>query len=217
MRPRIEQALAAGVARTPASRALLEVLRDLAAGDRVRRAEARQALEKREGKPISEATFAARLKRLEAAGVIARSERDTGGTGYLLTARGEALAHALGELMLWGLDLPDLYQPDDQSRAAWLAMNIQAALDRADTHPPAGTYAFHIGSERFWLRVADTQRTVLRDGTPPYPADATLTGSLGDLHAIVTGTAVDDSGATIDGDHERLAELLGLLVARVGR
>ena len=60
----IEQALAAGVARTPASRALLEVLRDLAAGDRVRRAEARQALEKREGKPISEATFAARLKRL---------------------------------------------------------------------------------------------------------------------------------------------------------
>lgn len=164
---------------------------------------------------IGTTMLAARLKRLEAAGVIARSERDTGGTGYLLTGRGESLAHALGELMLWGLELPDLYQPDDQSRAAWLAMNMQAALDRADRRPPAGTYAFHIDDERFWLRVADDQPSVLRDGTPPYPADATLTAGLGDLHALVTGTALSNSGATIDGDRERLAGLLELLVARV--
>ncbi len=164
---------------------------------------------------IGTTMLAARLKRLEAADVIARSERAAGSTGYHLTARGESLAHALGELMLWGLQLPDLYQPDDQSRAAWLAMNMQAALDRADIPPPAGTYAFQIGDERFWLRVADHQPTVLRDGTPPYPADATLIGSLEDLHSLVTGTALSDSAASPEGDHERLSRLLEPLVVRV--
>lgn len=64
MRQRIEHALSTAATRTPASRALLEVLRELAAGDRVARADARRALEKRDGKPINEAAFAARLKRL---------------------------------------------------------------------------------------------------------------------------------------------------------
>ncbi|WP_428341187.1 winged helix-turn-helix transcriptional regulator [Mycobacterium sp.] len=166
---------------------------------------------------IGTTMLAARLKRLESADVIARAEPGLG-TGYHLTARGEQLAHALGELMLWGLDLPDMYQLGDQTRAVWLAMNMQSALNRATgnapagTHVPAGTYAFHVDDERFWLRVADDAPSVLRDGTPPYPADATLTLTRKDFYAVATGTALDAlHDATVEGDRKRLAQLTGLL------
>lgn len=163
---------------------------------------------------IGTTMLAARLKRLETAEVIARSERATGNSGYQLTDRGEQLAHALGELMLWGLDLPELYQPQDQSRAVWLAMNMQAALERADPSPPAGTYAFQVGDERFWLRVAEDARTALRDGVPPYPADATLIISFEDLYALAAGTRLDDLAATIQGDRARLLRVLEVFQAR---
>ena len=160
---------------------------------------------------IGTTMLAARLKRLETAEVIARADRATDATGYHLTARGEHLAHALGELMLWGLGLPEMYQPDDQSRAVWLAMNMHAALQRAEERPPSGTYAFHIGEERFWLHVDADGHATLRDGTPPYPADATLIGTLGDLQAMATGTRPGDLDTTIDGDHARLGRLFELL------
>ena len=144
----------------------------------------------------------------------ARADRATDATGYHLTPRGEHLAQALGELMLWGLGLPEMYQPEDQSRAVWLAMNMQAALQRAEECPPAGTYAFHVGEERFWLHVAAHGHTTLRDGTPPYPADVTLIGTLGDLQALATGTRSGDLDATIDGDHARLGRLFELLQIR---
>jgi DNA-binding HxlR family transcriptional regulator len=163
---------------------------------------------------IGTTMLAARLKRLETAEVIARADRATDATGYHLTARGEQLAHALGDLMLWGLGLPEMYQPDDQSRAAWLAMNMHAALERADECPPAGTYAFHIGEERFWLHIDNHGHCTLRDGIPPYPADATLIGTLADLHALVTGSGTGDLGTAIDGDHARLGRLLELLQMR---
>ncbi len=163
---------------------------------------------------IGTTMLAARLKRLENAEVIARSERSTGSSsGYQLTARGEQLAHALGALMLWGLDLPELYQPQDQSRAAWLAMNMQAALERADAPPPAGTYAFQVGEERFWLHVAEDARSALRDGTPPYPADATLIITFDELYALAAGTRLDDLTAAIQGDRARFLRVLEVFQA----
>ncbi len=156
---------------------------------------------------IGTTMLAARLKRLEAADVIERAAPTQGATGYQLTARGEQLAHALGELMLWGLDLLDMDQPGDQTRAAWLAMSMQSALDRADRAAPAGSYAFHIGDERFWLHVAQG-RSTLRDGTLPYPADAAITATLPDFYALATGTPVDSVDAVIDGDRDRLTRLL---------
>lgn len=123
-------------------------------------------------------------------------------------------AHALGDLMLWGLDLPEMYQPQDESRAVWLAMNMHAALERAEECPPAGTYAFSVNEERFWLHVDARGHCTLRDGIPPYPADATLIGTLADLHALATGTCPGDLDTTIDGDHARLGRLFELLQTR---
>ena len=67
MRERIDQALSSPQLRGKAARALLEVLRDAAAGDHAAREDARRALERREGKAIAEAAFAKRLERLNAA------------------------------------------------------------------------------------------------------------------------------------------------------
>lgn len=156
--------------------------------------------------------LAARLKRLETAEVITRTKRGTGSAGYELTARGRDLAHALGELMLWGLHLPEMYRPDDQSRAVWLAMNMQSALDRARDSAPAGTYAFHIGDEHFWLHVGDDadQPSTLRDGTPPHRADATLTLTPGDFFALARGASLHDPDTSVEGDRHRLTRLLQL-------
>jgi len=159
---------------------------------------------------IGTSMLASRLKHLEAGGVLERAPTDAGADGYGLTARGEALARALGDLMLWGLELPDLVQRGDQTRAAWLAMNLQAALRDADPPAPAGTYAFEVGDERFWLHVGGD--VTLRDGPPPFPPDATLTAPLPAFVALVTGAgqlqALRAAGATIDGDRARLATLL---------
>ncbi len=159
---------------------------------------------------IGTTMLAARLKRLEAADVIDRGEPGTRNGGYRLTVRGERLAHALGDLMLWGLELADLYQPDDQSRAVWLAMNMQSALDRAERPAPAGTYAFHVGDEHFWLHVNDADRpSTLRDGTPPHHADATVTlATTADFFALARGASIEELDAVVDGDRDRLTRLL---------
>lgn len=159
---------------------------------------------------IGTTMLAARLKRLQGADVIERAEPAPGIAGYQLTARGERLAQSLGDLMMWGLELPGVYQPDDESRAAWIAMTMQSALDRADRPAPEGTYAFHVGEEHFWLRVPAQGRSVLRDGTPPYPADATLTIAATDFSALATGTPFGELDAVSGGDHDRLIELLEL-------
>jgi DNA-binding HxlR family transcriptional regulator len=159
---------------------------------------------------IGTTMLAARLKRLQAADVIERAESAPGIAGYQLTARGERLARSLGELMMWGLELPGVYQPDDESRAAWTAMTMQSALDRAERAAPEGTYAFNVGEEHFWLRVPAQGPSVLRDGTPPYPADATLTITATDFSALATGTPLSDLDAVTGGDHDRLVELLEL-------
>jgi len=156
---------------------------------------------------IGTTMLAARLKRLEAADVIERPA--SGVAGYRLTARGERLVSALGDLLLWGFQLPDMYRPDQQTRAVWLAMTMHAALDRAGSAAPAGTYAFHVGEEHFWLHIADSH-TALRDGTPPYPADATLTITLPNFYGLATGSELGDLDAVADGDHDRLAQLLQL-------
>jgi DNA-binding HxlR family transcriptional regulator len=159
---------------------------------------------------IGTTMLAARLKRLQGADVIERAEAAPGIAGYQLTARGERLALALGELMLWGLELSDPWQPECGSRAAWMAMNMQSALERAERAAPPGTYAFHVGDEHFWLLIPTKGRSVLRDGVPPYPADATLTIAPHDFGALAAGTPVSDLDAVDVGDHDRLHRLLEL-------
>jgi DNA-binding HxlR family transcriptional regulator len=157
---------------------------------------------------LGRSMLATRLKRLQTADVVQPAELASGVAAYGLSDRGERLVHALGELMLWGLELTEAADPEYETRAAWLAMNMQAALRRRDVPPPPGTYAFNIGGEHFYLHVAEREIT-LRDGAPPHPADATLTADLRTFYELVTGQATlhGSSAAALRGDPTRLTQL----------
>src|SRR4051812_11668055 len=158
---------------------------------------------------LGRSMLATRLKRLQTADVVQPAELASGVAAYGLSARGERLVHALGALMLWGLEMTDPADPEYETRAAWLAMNMQAALRRRDGPPPPGTYAFDIGGEHFYLHVAEREIT-LRDGAPPHPADATLTADLRTFYELITGQTTLRASATaaVGGDRTRLTQLL---------
>jgi len=152
--------------------------------------------------------LASRLKRLEAAEIIERVETAPGVGAYGLTEHGDGLTAALQDLILWGTNLLEPPSPDAETRAAWAAMNMQAWMNRSPDVAPDGTYAFTVGDEAFWLRVSDG-RSQLRDGAPPYPADATLMVDRDTFFSLATGQRdLDLTDAEIHGEERRLEKLL---------
>jgi DNA-binding HxlR family transcriptional regulator len=152
--------------------------------------------------------LASRLKRLEAAVIIERVQTAPGISAYGLTEHGEGLTAALQDLSVWGTDLLEPPSHDAETRAAWAAMNMQAWMSRSPDVAPDGTYAFTVGDEAFWLRVSDG-RSQLRDGVPPYPADAGLMLERGAFFSLATGQRdLDHTDAEIHGDERRLEQLL---------
>ncbi len=152
--------------------------------------------------------LAARLKRLEAAAIIERVQTAPGITAYGLSEHGEGLTAALQDLIVWGTDLLEPPNRHVETRAAWAAMSMQAWMDRSPDVAPDGTYGFAVGDEAFWLRVSDG-RSQLRDGVPPYPADAGLRLDREAFLSLATGQRdLDHTEAEIHGDERRLEKLL---------
>jgi DNA-binding HxlR family transcriptional regulator len=152
--------------------------------------------------------LAGRLKRLEAAAIITRVESAPGISAYGLTEHGEGLTAALQDLIVWGSDLLEPPSHDAETRAAWAAMSMQAWMNRRPDVAPDGTYAFTVGDEAFWLRVSD-RGSQLRDGVPPYPADAGLSLDRDAFFSLATGQRdLDHTEAEIQGDERRLEKLL---------
>jgi DNA-binding HxlR family transcriptional regulator len=154
--------------------------------------------------------LSARLKTLEAAGVVEQVTLPgpAGVPGYDLGDRGRSLMPILEELALWGFEMLDADLEGIRTRAAWAAMTMEANMRRADAVPPDGIYAFEVGDESFWLRVADGKST-LRDGTPPLDPDAVLELELTDFLAVATGEhLLPEAGESVRGDAGRLGALL---------
>jgi len=152
--------------------------------------------------------LSARLKRLEAARIAERVALAPGVPAYGLTVRGEQLTVVLEDLALWGAELLEPPSAAVETRAVWAAMSMRAWMDREPNPAPAGTYAFVVDDQAFWLRVADG-RSQLRDGTPPYPPDATLRVGRDGFLALAAGRAdVTQVHAVVDGDEPRLRSLL---------
>jgi DNA-binding HxlR family transcriptional regulator/putative sterol carrier protein len=152
--------------------------------------------------------LAARLKALEAAGVVDRAEA----SGYALTPRAEELRPALDTLARWGWALlPD--EPAEGSvRAAWAAVLMRAELEAAGGPGVAAIVDFDVGGERFWLR-ADGERADLRDGPAPVRADVTARCDLPTFTALATGStdareAIRSGALEIEGDRQLLERLL---------
>jgi len=152
--------------------------------------------------------LAARLKALEAQGLVRRTTLapPAGVAAYELTPDGEALEPVLEEMGLWGYGRIPREENEDRFRAAWVALTMRAVLAREGGDVPDGLYAFAVGDERFWVRVAGGRASV-RLGAAPYPPDLTVSCDLPTfLRLAEEGPGPGDDG--VSDDPERLAALL---------
>jgi DNA-binding HxlR family transcriptional regulator len=144
--------------------------------------------------------LAARLKDLQAAGVITRRTlpAPTDVTVYELTEAGRALQPALKELLDWGLRYGPEPSEDDVGQPGW---GLLGAAGRPTALPAGQTCELRVGQEVFYLS-SDAGTLTVRRGPAP-DGDAVVTMSTDTLFSLLTGqTTVTDAvrQSTIDGD-----------------
>jgi DNA-binding HxlR family transcriptional regulator len=157
--------------------------------------------------------LAARLKDLQAAGVITRLTlpAPTDVTVYELTDAGRALQPALNELLHWGLRYGPEPSGDDASQPGW---GLLAAAGRPIALPAGQTCELRVGREIFYLG-SDTGKLTVRRGPAP-DGDAVVTMSAGTLYSLLTGQmTVTDAvrHSTVDGGTEIARRALEPLAA----
>jgi DNA-binding HxlR family transcriptional regulator len=143
--------------------------------------------------------LAARLKDLEAAGVLAkrRLPPPTPAQVYVLTAYGQALKPVVRELARWGLQSMPAPGEGDELVPGWL----QDALDTFFAPvAPRGSFEFHIGDE-----VAALVDGEAADG-PAEHADVVVQAKPADFYYLVTERRWDGIG--VEGDRALLERLL---------
>jgi DNA-binding HxlR family transcriptional regulator len=128
--------------------------------------------------------LAARLKELQAAGVIARRQlAPPASVGvYELTPAGQSLRSVLDELRLWGLAFGASARDDDELQSGWI---IAAALGRSTTLPQGKSCELHVGMEVFVFGSRDGLLTI-RSGSS-VDADSVVTLSQQLLLDLMTG------------------------------
>jgi hypothetical protein len=153
--------------------------------------------------------LAARLKSLEAAGIVERTTlpAPAGVAAYALTPRGEGLRPALEELALWGFDLLPAPGRGGTLHASWVALTMAAVVRRAGGPGVEGVIELHVGEERFWLRCTPGD-VLVRDGPAPLPADATVRMQPKAFIALSSGAlSTSDPAIEVDGDEGLVAGL----------
>jgi DNA-binding HxlR family transcriptional regulator len=159
--------------------------------------------------------LAARLKSLEAAGVIRRVTLPppAGVQAYELTERGEELRPVVLGLGRWGFGL-DAPWTARKSRAEWLFSGLQAFAQSVDLAPLGETLmAFRVDGEHVWLRTSAGALEV-HVGVPQAEPDVDVETDLATLTDVATGRlALADVGrrATIRGDAALLGRLFELV------
>ena len=146
--------------------------------------------------------LAARLKSLEAAGLIERTTlpAPAGVPAYALTDRGEALRPVLESLGLWGFDLLPPRPEGTDARIPWATMTMVADLRRRGGADATGLVELRVGDDVVWIRAAG-EDTFVREGPAPLPADATVTTDLRTFMGLARGElALDDDRLELRGD-----------------
>src|SRR6266700_6747635 len=161
--------------------------------------------------------LAARLKDLQAAGVVTRRTlpAPTDVTVYELTGAGRALQPALNELLDWGLRYAPQPSPDDAAQPAWALL---AAAGRPTALPAGQTCELRVGPESFYLG-SDAGKLTARRGPAP-DGDAVVTMPAGTLYSLLTGhTTVSDAVrlSAVDGDPAIARRALEPLAAALTR
>jgi DNA-binding HxlR family transcriptional regulator len=144
--------------------------------------------------------LAARLKDLQAAGIVTRRTlpAPTDVTLYELTDAGRALQPALHELLDWGLRYGPEPSKDDVAQPGW---GLLGAAGRPTTLPDGQTCELQVGPESFYLG-SDAGRLTVRRGPAP-DGDAAVTMSADTLYSLLTGQTTVTAAvrhSTVDGD-----------------
>jgi DNA-binding HxlR family transcriptional regulator len=157
--------------------------------------------------------LAARLKDLQAAGVITRRTLPAPADVpvYELTGAGRALQPALSELLHWGLRYAPEPAGGDAAQPGW---GLLGAAGRPTTLPAGQTCELRVGPEIFYLGSDAGQLTVRRGPAPD--GDAVVTMPADTLYSLLTGhTTVTDAvrHAAVDGDTQIARRALEPLAA----
>jgi DNA-binding HxlR family transcriptional regulator len=144
--------------------------------------------------------LAARLKDLQAAGVVTRRTLPAPAdvTVYELTGAGRALQPALHELLNWGLRYAPEPAEDDAAQPGW---GLLGAAGRPTALPAGQTCELRIGPEFFYLS-SDAGMLTVRRGPAP-DGDTVVTMPADTLYSLLAGQiTVTDAvrHATVDGD-----------------
>jgi DNA-binding HxlR family transcriptional regulator len=161
--------------------------------------------------------LAARLKDLQAAGVVSRRTLPAPAdvSVYELTGAGRALRPALDELLDWGLRYAPEPSQDDAVQPGWALLG---AAGRPAALPGGRTCELRVGPELFYLS-CDAGKLAVRRGPAP-DGDAVVTMPAGILYSLLTGQ-MSVTGAvghsTVDGDAEIARRALEPLAAALAR
>ena len=160
-------------------------------------------------------TLAARLKHLEAAGVVARRLLTTPerGTVYELTEYGRELQPILMALGRWGTKSMGRLPADVASHSRWLVGALPAFHDQAKRIARPTTWELRLTDGVFTVRAQDTYVTVAAGS--PDDADLIITTRDEHLHALLShrlapAEAVATGAVTLDGDAAALPRLVKL-------
>ena len=169
-----------------------------------------------EGLPgIGTNTLTARLKHLEAAGVVERRllPLPDRGTVYELTGYGRELEPILLALGRWGTKSMGQLPGDVVTRSRWLVAAMLAFHDPSRRVARPTTWELRLNDGVFTVAAEGTSLTV--SAGAPERADLVVTTSDAELHALLARRLTPDeaiaSGAvTLDGDANALARLVEL-------
>src|SRR5258707_7118534 len=144
--------------------------------------------------------LAARLKDLQAAGVVVRRTlpAPTDVTLYELTDAGRALQPALQELLDWGLRYGPEPSPGDAAQPGWALL---AAAGRPTALPAGQVCELRVGPEFFYLG-SDAGKLTVRRGPAP-DGDAAVTMPADTLYSLLTGQTTVTGAvrhSTVDGE-----------------
>ncbi len=103
--------------------------------------------------------LAARLRRLEEAGVVEKTHLPPPASvaAYELTARGRALEPVVTELARWGLPFLQEDDPDHHYSATWAPVAMQAAFRVDEARGVHESYEFRVDEVVFHARVDDVR------------------------------------------------------------
>ncbi|MEV0734162.1 helix-turn-helix domain-containing protein [Polymorphospora sp. NPDC050346] len=149
-----------------------------------------------EGLPgIPTSVLTARLRDLQAAGVVTRvaGERPGGGVLYTLTPHGHALEPILDALGRWGAETMTVPEPDDVITDMSLAAALRAGY-RPGVTDTATSYVVHTGPATAWADTTPDSVTV-GAGVPDFVADLTIRSGP-ELRALLAGNLAPAAALT---------------------